>query len=125
MTLADRLSGKTVLLVEDDVFVSMLAEDTLREAGARVLLALQLKLALELAATSSLDFAVLDVNLGGGRTSYPVADLLSGRGIPFLFLTGYDGAGFSEHYASHPKLQKPYTPEQLLRAIGELKLDQL
>jgi DNA-binding response OmpR family regulator len=115
-----RLHGLTVLLVEDDVFVSMLAEDVLREAGAEVLLAMRLELGLQLAATADLDFAVLDVNLGQGRTSYPMADLLSERGIPFFFLTGYDGEGFSERYSDHLRLQKPYSPEQLLAASVSL-----
>jgi DNA-binding response OmpR family regulator len=115
-----RLEGLKVLLVEDDAFVSMLAEDVLREAGAEVLVAMRLELALERAATADLALAVLDVNLGGGRTSYPVADLLSELGVPFLFLTGYDEDGFSDRYSRHPKLQKPYSPEQLVAATSNL-----
>jgi CheY-like chemotaxis protein len=120
MTATGCLDGLTVLLVEDDAFVSMLAEDVLREAGGKVLLAMRLEQALDLAASTPIDFAVLDVNLGGGKNSYPVADLLRQRGIPFIFLTGYDGHGFEESYSEYSKLQKPYTPEQLLRATASL-----
>lgn len=125
MTVPLRLDGLTVMLVEDDVFVSMLAEDVLREAGATVLLAMRLELGLDFAANADLDFAVLDVNLGGGRTSFPVADLLKARGIPFLFLSGYDGDGFGEAYADYPKLQKPYSPAQLLAAMATMEVGEV
>lgn len=115
MAARNRLDNLTVLLVEDESMVSMLAEDVLLDAGCNVLLAMRLKEALELAGTAALHFAVLDVNLGGGDTSYPVADLLIERGIPFMFATGYDAAGLDRRFLERPRVQKPYTSEGLLR----------
>lgn len=86
----DTLQGLTVLLVEDESMVSMLAEDVFLDAGCVVLLAMRLREALEIARTEKLDFAVLDVNLGGGDTSYPVAELLEEREVPYMFATGYE-----------------------------------
>lgn len=114
------LAGLAVLLVEDDFMVSMLAEDILREAGASVLLAMQPDPAMAIAANAAIDVAVLDVNLGEGRTSYPVAETLRARQIPFLFLTGYDENGLDRRFESQLKLQKPYAAEVLVEAVRAL-----
>jgi hypothetical protein len=37
----------------------------------------------------AIDVTVLDVNLNG-QMSYPIADALAARGVPFVFSTGYD-----------------------------------
>lgn len=114
------LDGLTVLLVEDESMVSMLAEDVLLDAGSTVLLAMRLQEALDLARTAKFDLAVLDVNLGGGDTSYAVADLLVDRKIPFVFATGYDADGLDRRYANCPRVQKPYAPDALLRLACDL-----
>lgn len=114
------LAGLSVLLVEDDFMVSMLAEDILAAAGAKVLLAMQPDPAMAIAAHGAVDVAVLDVNLGEGRTSYPIAAVLRERRIPFLFLTGYDECGLDREFESQPKLPKPYAPEVLVEAVRAL-----
>lgn len=114
------LDGLTVLLVEDESLVSMLAEAVLTDAGCEVLLAMRLQEALQLARIAIFDFAVLDVNLGGGDTSYAVADLLVGRQIPFIFATGYNADGLERRYAHWPRVQKPYAPDALLQLSSDL-----
>ncbi|MCZ4260024.1 MULTISPECIES: response regulator [Limimaricola] len=109
------LTGVRVLLVEDECIVAMLGEDVLSEAGCRVTVAMRLSEALRAAEESDLDVAILDVNLGN-ETSYPVAELLEERKIPFIFATGYASAGLAGSYAKHPCVQKPYDPGQLLAA---------
>jgi CheY-like chemotaxis protein len=47
------------------------------------------------AGSSDIDFAVMDMNLAG-ILSFPVADVLRQRGIPFVFATGYGGAGVAD-----------------------------
>jgi CheY-like chemotaxis protein len=116
------LRGRIVLLVEDESLVSLLAEDVLDEAGCTVLLAMRLPEALELASSADVHLAILDVNLGG-ETSYPVAETLAHRDIPFVFATGYGAAGMREEYQHHRVIQKPYAPQELLchaaRAIAD------
>jgi CheY-like chemotaxis protein len=88
--MADR---KRVLVVEDEMTIALLIEDMLTDLGHEVVgLAMRLPQAMELAATAIVDLAILDVNLDG-RMSFPVADLLSARGVPFVFATGYGSAG--------------------------------
>jgi DNA-binding response OmpR family regulator len=75
--------------------------------------------ALELARDGGFDAAMLDVNLAGDR-SFPVADLLIERGIPFLFATGYGLEGIEEKYRDRPVLQKPFRAEELVAAVEAL-----
>lgn len=115
-----RLDGRTVLLVEDDSMVSMLSEDVLSDAGCHVMLAMRLEAALALARDDRISMAVLDINLGGEETSYPVADLLARRRIPFVFVTGYDADSVDRRFAGYAKLQKPYDPAALVEAVAAL-----
>ncbi|WP_449410620.1 response regulator [Methylobacterium komagatae] len=106
------LEGRRVLLVEDESLVAMMVEDMLVDLGCEVVMAMRLDKGVALARTETFDVAVLDVNLGEGR-SYPVADILLARCTPFLFATGYGSAGLEPAYRSVPVLQKPYHVEPL------------
>ena len=66
----------------------------------------------------AVDLAILDLNLGGVLT-YPAADVLVKRGIPFIFATGYGSGGLKEGYSARPTLQKPFNTEALGQAIGQ------
>ncbi|MBD9375586.1 response regulator [Rhizobium sp. ARZ01] len=72
--------------------------------------------ALQLAAHADIDFAILDINLGGTK-SFPVATILRRRNIPFLFASGYGSPGLSEEFSNELTLQKPYCSQDLKRAI--------
>jgi DNA-binding response OmpR family regulator len=102
-----------VLIVEDEMLVAMLIEDTVMDLGLEVVgPMMRLETALEAAANEAFDFAILDINLAG-KTSFPVADCLVERGIPFMFASGYGAAGLSERYRDAPIVQKPFAPHQL------------
>lgn len=113
------LAGCRVLLVEDESLVAMLAEDILLDLDCEVTTAMRLEQALSHARVGDFDLAVLDVNLGGTQ-SYPVADLLFERCIPFLFATGYDVDGLEPAYRAVPVIQKPYQQDQVRRALEHL-----
>lgn len=112
-------TGCTVLLVEDESALAMLAEDVLAEAGFRVVVAMRLGEALKIAEQAALDVALLDVNLGGGTNSYPVARALRRRGVPFIFVTGYGALGLEPEFGTTPIVQKPYDPGDLLAAASQ------
>ena len=67
----------------------------------------------------SLNAAVLDVNLSG-QMSYPVADALLARDVPFVFSTGYASNRLQEGYRTYPALQKPYQMTELSDALAGL-----
>lgn len=98
-----------VLLVEDEFIISMLTEEMLTELGYEVsMTAATLEQGLRFAGVGSFDLAVLDVNLNG-VPSYPIADLLVERAIPFVFASGYALTEIDLRYPGVLKLQKPFT----------------
>ena len=109
-----------VLIVEDEMLVAMNLEDMLLELGHEVAgIAGRLGAALALAKDAAFDAAILDVNLAGEK-SFPVADLLAERGLPFLFATGYGLQGIEERYRSRTVLQKPFRSADLEAALATL-----
>ena len=115
------LSGLRVLVVEDEMMVSMLIEDMLSDLGCSVVgPASRLDEAMAIARDGELDCAVLDVNLGG-QPIFPLADLLRDAGRPFAFATGYGDAGLRDVDRGTPVLQKPFREGDLARVLGELQ----
>jgi CheY-like chemotaxis protein len=120
MTDTAQLAGLRVLVVEDEMMVSMLIEDMLSDLGCVVVgPASRLDEAMELAQAGGIDCAVLDVNLGG-QPIFPLADLLRQMGRPFAFATGYGDAGLRDVDKGSPVLQKPFREGDLARVLGEL-----
>jgi CheY-like chemotaxis protein len=116
-----KLNGLRVLVVEDEMMVSMLIEDMLGDLGCIVVgPAARLDEALDLANAGELDCAVLDVNLGG-QPIFPLADVLRSKGKPFAFATGYGDAGLRDVDKGTPVLQKPFRESDLARVLGELR----
>ncbi|MGF7056086.1 CheY-like chemotaxis protein [Bosea sp. OAE752] len=109
----DSLTGLRVLVVEDEGSVALLIESMLEDLGCEVAVSVaSLTKALKAAQTETLDFAVLDVNLGG-ELVFPVAEVLRGRQLPFIFSTGYGRVGVPETFKDYEVLNKPYTIEDL------------
>jgi len=69
---------------------------------------------------NSPSLAVLDINLGDS-TSFPIADRLLERDIPFLFASGYgEQAALPMEHRSRVVVQKPYTVENVASALAEI-----
>ena len=121
MTNVSDLTGLRVLVVEDEMMVSMLIEDMLADFGCVVVgPAARVDDAVSLATTAEFDCAVLDVNVQG-QSIFPAADVLRERGRPFAFSTGYGDAGLRDVDKGTPVLQKPFREGDLARVLGELR----
>ena len=106
-------NGPRVLLVEDEALVAMMIQDTLTELGFQVLGPVSTASeALAAARERHIDAAVLDINLGDGLV-YTVAEILAKRGVPFVFVTGYDAESVDPRFSGIPVLQKPIERESL------------
>jgi CheY-like chemotaxis protein len=113
------LSGRHILVVEDEMLVLMLIEDILADLGASVAAAATVDQALALIDAQVFDVATLDVNLNGIQ-SYPVAEALTMRGVPFVFSTGYSDNALKDGYRDRPILKKPFKSQQLVDTFTRL-----
>ena len=114
------LAGRRLLMVEDEVLVGMMAKKILEDLGATVLGPYG-RLADGIAAAKGerFDGALLDFNLAG-ELADPLADLLVARGVPFVFITGYQRDSIDRRYANIPVLSKPLESDSLERVLVSL-----
>lgn len=113
--------GLNVLVVEDESLVLFNLEDTLTAMGCVIVgPAMRLQQARELVdASTEVDVAILDVNLGG-QPIYPVAETLRDRNVRIVFATGYGRQGLPEQWQDYPVLMKPYTSDEVERVLREI-----
>src|SRR4051812_4539360 len=110
------LQGLHVLLLEDDALINMATAEILEEMGCRVTPFLRVDEALAAVDQELPAAAVLDVNVGE-QTSYELAQKLRDRGVPLVFLTGYDLSSFGPDWHAHPSCHKPCDLAELKRAL--------
>lgn len=121
MTDAPDLTGRSILVVEDDYYLASDTAAALRGAGAAILGPCPSEYAtFALLATKRPTHAVLDLNLGGGGPRFAIAEALQALGVPFLFLTGYDPEVIPPAMAGVPRLQKPVSPATVAEAVARL-----
>ncbi|TVQ51435.1 MAG: response regulator [Phycisphaerales bacterium] len=105
--------GLRVLVVEDTHLIATELRKMLEDLKCPVIdVAAQLDKATALAESAAIDGVLLDLNLAG-RQSYPVAEILRERGIPFIIMSGYDASYLREDYANAAYLQKPFDCDEL------------
>lgn len=110
-----------VLVVEDEPLLAMDLEAVLVEAGFAVIgPAPCVEDALERRReAAAVELAVLDITLDGGP-SFPIADALADRDIPFLFVSGHTREVLPERHRRCRIVQKPYRPERLIADLRAL-----
>ena len=102
------LNGRRVLVVEDDYLLAQDLREQLQCWGAKMMgpvASVAEALAL-LEGGPAPDMAILDIGLDDEMV-YPVAEVLQTRGIPFVFVTGYDAWVIPDGFAGVPVAQKP------------------
>ncbi len=108
-----------ILIVEDEPLIAMMLEDFLEALGKmHVATCDSVQSALATIADEHPDAAIIDVNLSGGEKSWPVADDLAARGIPFILSSG--GEETIDGHGGRPRLTKPYTMEGVQAALAAL-----
>jgi PAS domain S-box-containing protein len=108
-----------ILVVEDEPLIGMATCDLIEELGHSVVGPFFNLATSRAALEGRLDAAILDVNLGKDE-AYPLAEELSVRGIPILFMTGYAQDSLDKRFRDYPVLQKPVVRDALLQAIRDL-----
>lgn len=117
------LAGRSILLVEDELVVAMDLQYALEDVGAKVIGPFDRLPKAESAvndATLSVDAAILDLDLHGAET-FPVAEALEARGIPFVLHTGHGEVDvLNARFPNAPVCRKPSMNDDLLRALSGL-----
>ncbi len=115
------LTGRRVLIVEDEALLALSIEDYLVNAGAAILgpeayVDQAISIVKEEMGSGGIDAAILDVNLNG-ELVWPVAELLTQFRVPFLFHTAYQDLVVSFGNALY---HKPCSFDLLVEAVHGL-----
>jgi PAS domain S-box-containing protein len=117
---ASKLSGRRLLVIEDEPLVALDLIACIEDAdGIVVGPAGSEKDALQLIETETVDAALLDANLHGKPVDR-IAAALTGRNIPFVFVSGHNRDGLPAPFAKAPLVGKPFTHAQIVDTVGNL-----
>jgi DNA-binding response OmpR family regulator len=115
---AGLLSGKTILIVEDEPLVAMSLAEEIEAAGGTVLGPVNsVAAAYRIIETAMVGFAVLDVELDG-ELVYPLAGELVERSIGFVFTTGHGAQSLSARFRDAAVIEKPFRTNDVIGAIS-------
>ena len=114
------LSGRRILIVEDLPVIGSVTADMLDELGCEAIgPAPNMAAARGLIEAGDYDAALMDVHIRGERV-FPLCEMLEARQIPFVFTSGYADWHMLEKWQDRPRLQKPYTPQQVEEALNSV-----
>ena len=114
------LKGWRILVVEDSPVVGPFTADLLGELGCDVVgPAPNMAVARELIDSEAFDAALMDVHIRGERV-FPLCEMLAARKKPFVLTSGYADWAMPEKLEDRPRLQKPYTIDQIEKALASL-----
>ena len=118
-TEANDLTGRRILLIEDSPVVGPFTADLLEELGCEVIgPAPNMAMARELVEAGGYDAALMDIHIRGERV-FPLCEVLDAKRVPFVLTSGYADWQMLEKWGDRPRLQKPYTLDQVRDALGE------
>jgi len=111
------LSGRRILIVEDEYYLAEDLAAAVRAAGGEVVGPVgSLAEAEDRVAKGGFDCAVLDMNLRG-ELVFPIARRLEGEGVPFVVTTGYNSGALPIEIESHRRIEKPFEQEKVVEAV--------
>jgi CheY-like chemotaxis protein len=114
------VSGKRILVVEDDALVAFALAVSLIDASCIVIGPVgTVAEAMQLIEEAQFDGVLLDGELKGEPVE-EVAAMLARRNKPFAFVTGSTPEDLPAAFRDAPILAKPFTEEDLLTTVGRL-----
>ncbi len=105
------------MIVDDEMIIALNLEAMLEDLGHTVVETVnRVDRGIEVARTSNIDMAILDINVRG-VLSFPIAQILRTRSLPFIFSSGYGELGLIDGFREELVLTKPYDTEALRRIL--------
>src|SRR5690606_20824281 len=111
--------GRNILVVEDEPLIAMLTGRVVKELGGALLGPFASPREARAVLATPIDAALLDVDVGG-EFVYALAEELTARGVPMVFVTGYDSRAVDPRFASVPVLTKPVDRDELAGALASV-----
>lgn len=114
-------SGKTLMIVEDEVLVAINLRDELEGAGFHVLnLTDRQEQAVAVARDSAPDLALVNIQLRGQDDGIALAKQLKGLNIPVLLISGQVSRAQSARTVAVGSMPKPYSAIGMVDAVTYL-----
>jgi len=114
-------TGKTLMIVEDEILVATVLRDELEEAGYNVLdLTDRHEEALEVARAFKPDLALVNIRLAGRDDGIRLSEHLKALGIPVLLISGQVSRARSAQTVAIGSLPKPYAAADMVLAVAYL-----
>jgi DNA-binding response OmpR family regulator len=118
--------ASSVLILEDDRQIGEMLSELLREAGYQVVgPADSIESALAAISERGINAALLDIDLGAEGLCFGLATMLQAQRIPFAFLTGYPALLTPIELRSSPRIEKPFSHEEVLTVVRHMLGDGL
>jgi DNA-binding response OmpR family regulator len=108
--------GVRVMIVEDDPLIALDLQAIVEEAGHEVVSVCASRRDGLAAIGTDIEFALLDVDLRDGK-SFPVAQALRARAIPFAFVSGSHRLELPPELVGTPFIAKPYAEAAIRGAL--------
>lgn len=119
MTTDRPLTGKRILVLEDDYYLASDEKAMLERAGATIVGPFGTGYRASDLPLAQIDGAVVDINLGLGP-SFDVALALADGNVPFLFATGYDAGVIPQSLSHVQRIEKPFRERDLIAMVAGL-----
>lgn len=114
------MTGRNILIVEDEPLIAMMLEDCLKELGHRIHGCCEtLNESLTAIDAGGFDLAILDLNLHGDQ-SWPAAERLRERQLPFAIASGEHLERAPHGFEEVPRLSKPFTFDSVAAMLEKL-----
>lgn len=111
-------NGYPILVVEDEFLIALDIVAALENAGLTVAgPASTVSDALAAIESGPLRGVLLDAHLGG-ESAGRIADVLTKRGLPFAFVSGYGRESLPATHSAAPLVRKPFTDQEILAAVA-------
>ncbi|MBT2185631.1 PAS domain S-box protein [Sphingobium nicotianae] len=121
MLAAPSLVKRNILVVEDEALIGLGLAAMLENSGFDVIgPAGDVKTAMALLDRHDCALAILDINLGRGETSAPLAERLKQDGVPFFVTSGYLSDSQPAIFGEVPNFPKPIRVRSLVAAVQEV-----
>lgn len=111
-------SDSHILVVENELLTALELVTILAREGAVVLGPAQsVSDALRFVRNSSIDCAILDIELDDGD-AFAIADALADNRVPVIFVTGRDRSVIPPRHREKPVVAKPFTHVAILQSVS-------